>query len=134
MGSELIKTTRTVLLVSLLVAATPRASADIYKCTDEDGNVAYLQLPCPVKKAMPVEPSETDDSDEAVDNIEPEATGPTPAPSSRLPGEPLAQCKKRYRDQIDAVEAELFSADFADQSEAFKERLLVLTQQLRACE
>ncbi len=100
------------------VAATSRAETHIYKCTDDAGNVAYLQLPCPAKPAAPAA----------------EYSEPAPVQSSREPAEPLADCKKRYRDQIDAVEAELFTTDVATMGETYKERLLALAQQLRACD
>lgn len=116
-------------------ATTPWAQADIYKCTDEEGNVAYLQLPCPAKPAAPVETAETDNGAEPEEPVAPEAEYSEPAPmqSSREPGEPLAECKKRYRDQIDAVEEEFLATDLVEQEEIYKERLLALAQQLRAC-
>ena len=122
------------LLVVLAAAFVSPASADIYKCSDEHGNVAYLQLPCPAEREKPAATEESDDSVAVEDDVELEPAEMPAAPSSRLPGEPLDACKKRYRDQIDAVEAELFSTDLADRSESFKERLLALTQQLRACD
>lgn len=115
------------------VATTSRAQADIYKCTDDEGNVAYLQLPCPVEVEKPAEPVAQTDDAELEQHIEPEYAEPTPPASSRQPGELPEACKKRYRDQIDAVEAELFAANLAEQGEAYKERLLALAQQLRAC-
>ena len=120
----------------------PAAHADIYKCTDEHGNVAYLQTPCPVEKEE--EPAGTGDEDmprvEAEqDDYVPEST-PEPQssevniPSSRQPGESLDACKKRYRDQIDVIDAEMRTAFSPEQGSAYKERLLALTKQLRACE
>ena len=117
------------------VAATSRAETHIYKCTDDAGNVAYLQLPCPAKPAAPVETAAAGNGDKPEEPVAPAAEFLEPAPvqSSREPGEPLADCKKRYRDQIDAVEAELFTTDVATMGETYKERLLALAQQLRAC-
>ena len=91
-------------LILLIAALTPAAHADIYKCKDEYGNVAYLQTPCPVEK--PEETPVTDDTDAKI--AEPaqdeEVTESLPEPFSRRPDERLNDCKKRYRDQIDETE------------------------------
>jgi hypothetical protein len=104
----------------------PKAQADIYKCTDEHGNVAYLQTPCPaeVVKETP--------SVQEVEKSE-DTTEPPPEPPSSQPDESLEACKKRFRDQIDAIDAELGASISPEQADAYKERLLVLTRQLRAC-
>ena len=121
-------------LILLIAALTPAAHADIYKCKDEHGNVAYLQTPCPVEK--PEETPVTDDTDAKI--AEPaqdeEVTESLPEPSSRRPSEQLNDCKKRYRDQIDEIDAEMQTAFSPEQGAAYKERLLALTKQLRACE
>lgn len=128
-------------LILLTVALTQTAQADIYKCTDEHGNVAYLQTPCLVKKVeeLPTPDDEQAPTDEAVTDDElmssyPEPESPEePVPSSRQPGEALADCKKRYRDQIDEVDAEMQTAFSPEQGAVYKQRLLALTKQLRAC-
>lgn len=128
-------------LTLFTVALMPAAHADIYKCKDEHGNVAYLQTPCPVEKAE--EPTVIQDEDErpveaAQDEVVMESS-PEPQlsdvqiPSSRRPGESLDDCKKRYRDQIDEIDAEIQSAFSPGQGAAYKDRLLALTKQLRAC-
>ena len=43
------------------------------------------------------------------------------------------QCKKRYRDQIDAIDAEMRRGYSSAQGETYRERLRVLTQKLRQC-
>lgn len=43
------------------------------------------------------------------------------------------QCKKRYRDQIDAIDAQMRSGYDSAQGETYRERLRVLTSSLRAC-
>lgn len=127
--------------VLLCVALAPAAYADIYKCTDEHGNVAYLQTPCPVKEAE--EPADSDKEDAQMaeaeqDDYVPEST-PEPrsteasVPSSRRAGETLQDCKKRYRDQIDEIDTEMRTAFSPEQGTAYKDRLLKLTRQLRAC-
>ena len=125
----------------LIVALAPAVHADIYKCTDEYGNVAYLQTPCPIE--VPEEPAVADETDDPVPEVEevedvteflPE---PLPAeanvPSSRRPNETLEDCKKRYRDQIDEIDVELRTSFSSAQADAYKQRLLGLTKQLRAC-
>lgn len=127
--------------VLLAVSLMPAAYADIHKCTDEYGNVAYQQTPCPAEKVE--EAAVTDDDDtrtaEAAQDDEMTESSPEPQsseaqiPSSRRPDEPLEDCKKRYRDQIDEIDAELRTAFSPAQGDLYKERLLALTQQLRAC-
>lgn len=125
----------------LYVALTPAVHADIYTCTDEHGNVAYLQTPCPEQKAE--EAAANDDGDAQAleaeqDGYVPESTPEPrppdpPAPSSRRAGETLQDCKTRYRDQIDEIDAEMRKGFSPEQGAPFKERLLALTRQLRAC-
>ena len=121
-------------VILLIAALTPAAHAEIYKCKDEHGNVAYRQTPCPVEK--PEETPVTPDIDAEI--VEPaqdeEVTESLPEPSSRRPDEQLKDCKERYRDQIDEIDAEMLTAFSPEQGAAYKERLLALTKQLRACE
>ena len=120
-------------LVLLAASLTPTAHAEIYKCSDEEGNVSYQQMPCPAAKdddPQPVEPVRDDYVPEST--LSPESFAARD-PSSRQPGESLADCKKRYRDQIDEIDAEMRRAFSPEQGVAYKENLLVLTKQLRAC-
>ena len=125
----------------ILLAASLPAHAEIYKCTDEDGNVSYQQTPCPVQKTEAAPATEDEGSQPAEpvqDDYVPEST-PEPrstqsrASSSRQPGESLGDCKKRYRDQIDEIDAEMRTKFSAEEGAAYKENLLALTKQLRAC-
>ena len=131
MGFELKVLLFIVSVITLVAVWTPATGAEIYKCTDEDGNVAYMQLPCPVEKAETVELA-SDAGDVMESSPEPQTPAPQ-ASSSRQPDEPLEVCKKRYRDQIDQIDAEILSAYSPEQGDEYKEKLLVLTQQLRAC-
>lgn len=45
----------------------------------------------------------------------------------------IEQCKKSYRDQIDAVDAQMRNGYSSQQGEKFRERLRALTEKLRAC-
>ncbi len=129
------------LLIPLATALAPAAHADIYKCTDEHGNVAYLQTPCPVERVeeAPAPDEEDVPTVEALTDDELLASYPEPqsteaqVPSSRQPGEALDECKKRYREQIDEIDAEMKAVFSTEQGDAYKERLLALTKLLRAC-
>lgn len=129
------------LLIALATAAFSATHADIYKCTDEHGNVAYLQLPCPTEELKSAHNTDNADvsaaePEQREDEEDPTYESQIPAPqtpSSRRPGERLDACKKRYRDQIDEIDAEIRKSYTPAQGELYKKRLLALTQQLRAC-
>ncbi len=66
------------------------------------------------------------------------ATNPAAAGSSRTSAaavdkEAVEQCKKRYRDQIDAIDAEMRRGYTSERGEIYRERLRGLTEKLRAC-
>lgn len=119
-------------LILLTVALMPATQADIYKCKDEHGNVAYLQTPCPVKKAE--EPPATEQDEEVTESSPERQPAEVRAPTSRRSGESLVDCKRRYRDQIDEIDAEMRTAFTPEQGAAYKEKLLALTRELRLCE
>ncbi|MDH4047909.1 MAG: hypothetical protein OEW68_00105 [Gammaproteobacteria bacterium] len=129
------------IFVVFAAALPPATLAEIHRCTDEYGNVAFLQLPCPVESREAVEASDESDSnndDEEEGDGNPKAwpeseVPPPPVPSSRLTGELLEDCKKRYRDRIDEIDAEMRTGFSLEQGEMYKEKLRALTQQLRAC-
>ena len=120
--------------ILLIAALTPAAHAEIYKCKDEHGNVAYLQTPCPVEKPEATPVTQEADAEIAEPVQYEEVTESLSEPSSRRPGEQLKDCKKRYRDQIDEIDAEMLTAFSPEQGAEYKERLLALTKHLRACE
>jgi len=140
-------------LVALMTAASSTTLADIHKCADEQGSVVYQQLPCPTETAKAADANdaaESADTTTASDTAndwppepeqrehvaEPEQSSQIPAPqipSTRKPGERLDECKKRYRDQIDEIDAEIRESYSAEQGDQYKERLLALTRQLRGC-
>ena len=107
------------------------SGAEIYKCTDADGNVAYLQLPCPEKKPADDPAPAPAATPEAEADESPQQQ---PSPSSRLPDESFDECRLRFRDQIDAIDAELGPSLTATEAQDYRERLRALTLQLRACE
>ena len=119
-------------VVSLLFLA-PAAHADIYKCEDEQGNVAYLQTPCPAVEDDDPLAAEAEQDEYVPESTPQPQSSETQVPSSRQPGEKLEDCKKRYRDQIDVIDEEMRTDFSTEQGESYKEELLALTQQLRAC-
>jgi hypothetical protein len=58
---------------------------------------------------------------------------PAPKVDDSRSGEMTQQCKTQYRDRIDAIDAEMRRGYSSAQGEAYRERLRVLTQQLRGC-
>ena len=114
--------------IALFLLAAPDVLADIYKCVDQDGNIAYQQTPCPVES----ETSETlqlDDADEDGAARTPQANGAVNR-SSR----DVEACKGPLRDAIDQIEAEMLNGYSPEQGEEFKSRLRGLTDEMRACE
>jgi len=111
------------------------AQTQIHKCTDADGGVVYSQLPCVPQK--PVEPEKTEPDTKAERAI-PLSADQELSTSEIPPEEPeletnTSECKKRYRDEIDAIDAEIGREYSPDKTEQYKERLLVLTRKLRQC-
>ena len=115
------------IIVSFCLLNTASAQTQIHKCTDADGGVVYSQLPCVPQK--PVEP----------DKPEPDAEAESATPVSEIPQEEpelkadRSACKKRYRGEIDAIDAEIGREYSPDKAEQYKQRLLLLTRKLRQC-
>lgn len=62
------------------------------------------------------------------------AARPTQQPETdEVDNEAVERCKKKYRDQIDAIDAQMRSGYTSEQGEAFRKRLRGLTEKLRAC-
>lgn len=114
---------------------TVAAQTEIHKCTADDGGVIYSQLPCASK--APVEENKTEPEEEL------EATQPVfvqrelpVTEDPREASEPkagTAACKKRYRDAIDEIDAEIGREYSREKAEQYKQRLLTLTRKLRQC-
>jgi hypothetical protein len=126
------------IVVSFCLLNTASAQTQIHKCTDADGGVAYSQLPCAPQES--VEPEETEPDEKAE---KAESASPVPAKQklsiAEIPQqEPELEtnrsaCKKRYRDAIDAIDAEIGREYSPDKAEQYKQRLLPLTRKLRQC-
>ncbi len=120
----------TIIVTTSLCLWIAEVSAEIYSCEGEDGVATYQDQPCP-------------DPAPATADLEPEPVA-EPADTPRAPEAPrtatpddtelVAACKKRYRDEIDRLDAELASGAAADQLEDYRERARALSQQLSRCE
>ena len=116
------------LLIALVFLGATAESADVHKCTDADGNVAYLQTPCPVEhKDAPVEEAILEESAE-----QESVSTPPPIVADRS-FEEVEICKEPFRDEVDEIEAEMLRGYSAEQASEFKAKLRTLTQNMRAC-
>ena len=123
------------IIVSCCLLNTASAQTKIHKCTDADGGVAYSQLPCA--------PQKPEDSEKTKPDAKPEGATPVSAKQeltiTAFPREEpeweasRSACKKRYRDAIDAIDAEIGREYSPDKAEQYKQRLLILTRKLRQC-
>jgi len=132
-------------ILCALLSISAAAETEIHRCVQADGTVAFQETPCPDPETAPaavdpgidVEPdtSSADDVfgftnpyDETPDGPLPPETG-TRAPVSQS----RADCEQETRDAIDAIDLELRRDSGDEQRERYLERLLELTEQLRAC-
>ncbi len=128
------KTRMTSALLLAVAIYVSDVQAEIYRCTDEDGNMVFSQFPCAKN------PEEAEEQEAAEETAAAEADDARPADSDvdgalrvRNSGV-VAQCKKPYRDAIDAIEARMLNGYTPDEGEAYKKQLLGLTKGLRRCE
>ena len=106
------------------------AHAEIYACEGDDGVTSYQDQPCPASTT-----SATDTDPQPA--TEPESPPPASQPLEEAsPADPelVAACKKRYRDQIDRLDAELQRGIKAEEQDAYRQRARALSQQLSRCE
>lgn len=123
------------LIICLWIPGLVHAQTPIHKCKSADGGVTYSQLPCKDEVPTKVEESEEPEATEeapptmsltempALDNAEEDAAT----------SEDRAACKKRFRDEIDAIDAEIRREYSPEKDSEYKKRLLALTRELRAC-
>ena len=141
---------RHAIAVLLFASAGAMANTEIYSCLQDDGTVAFQQMPCPAPAAgddddgneigESPEASELPAADDdALDFVNPfdEPASPPPPAEADLP-EPVsldrAECEKTTRDAIDAIDLEIRENPYTkEQRDAYLAELLELTQQLRAC-
>ena len=123
------------IVVSFCALNTASAQTQIHKCTDADGGVVYSQLPCAPQKPVESEKTEPDAKVESAIPVPSEEELPTTDVPQEEPESKTnrSACKKRYREAIDAIDAEISSEYSPDKAEHYKQRLLLLTRKLRQC-
>ena len=139
---------RSTLLVLMLAAASAAADTEIHRCLQEDGTIAFQEMPCPKQGVDADDVSKSDESrgagenpasDDAFDFVNPfdePARTPAAAETARPepPSQDRAECEKTTRDAIDAIDLEMRETAYTkEQGEEYLTELLVLTQQLRGC-
>jgi len=112
-------------IVCMVLFWLPLAQAEIYRCTDADGNVMFSQTPCQEDDAEPADEQPADE-EAAVATTEVEPQQPDTVA--------VAECKRPYHDAIDEIDAEMREGYSPAQGEVLKQRLRGLTEQLRRCE
>jgi len=123
------------IIVSLCLLNTASAQTQIHKCKDADGGVAYSQLPCAPQKSVESEKTEPDAKAESATPVSVEqelSITEIPQEEPELETNRSA-CQKRYRDAIDAIDAEIGREYLPDKAEQYQQRLLLLTRNLRQC-
>jgi hypothetical protein len=129
---------RTIAAALLLVGAAILPSegyAEIHRCKDADGNMVFSQFPCaeePAAEQKEQEPEAKAAEGEASDSQVPDAD--VDVATHVRDSQMVTQCKKPYRDAIDAIEARMLNGYTPDEGEAYKKQLLGLTRGLRNCE
>lgn len=124
----------TLLVLGVGIAIATPAETEIHKCTDADGGVVYSQLPCAPTKRAETKAEAEDEAEGSEPGIAPnEYLVPEPPERPPKSAEEVAACKKQFRDQIDAIDAEIQREYSEDKADNYKQRLLQLTRQLRQC-
>ena len=116
------------------------AQTEIHKCTDADGGIVYTEVPCAFEKSVK---SNVVGDGEKTEPKEPISTESVSTKRELLSQENLqedpdkeihrAACKKRYRDAIDVIDAEIGKEFTPEKGEQYKKQLLILTSELRNC-
>jgi Domain of unknown function (DUF4124) len=88
-------------------------------CSGEAGSTAPAEIPAtPAPNSAPA-PALQDARERA---------------AAALGEEAVTECKQAYRDQLDAIDAEMRRGYSSEEGERYKERLLSLTERMRLCE
>ena len=111
----------------------PVASAEIFRCDDPEVGIIFQQTPCP--EPVPEEPAGKPLPEPGPDDI-PRQPEPAMDPDEAKLADPemVAACKKRYRDEIDRIDAEMRKGFAPAEREPYRERLRALSQQLSQCD
>jgi len=133
-------------VVFALVPISAGAQTEIHRCAQADGTIAFQETPCPepettpgdVESVVTTEPTTATAADDVFDFTNPYDEVPgRPLPREADPRTPVsksrADCEQETRDAIDAIDLELQRDVAVDQRERYLDRLLELTEQLRAC-
>ena len=137
------------IMILMLAGASTTADTEIHRCLQDDGTIAFQEMPCSERAVDANDGSESDESpsagetpaadDDVFDFVNPfdEPASP-PTPSEPEPPDPMSQdraeCEKMTRDAIDAIDLEMRENPYTkEQAEEYRAELLALTQQLRAC-
>lgn len=133
----------TALALMLLPGFHVAAAADIFRCTQQDGTVAFQATPCPDPASKDVAGNESElpeppAADDASDFVNPfdvaEDSGVLPEPGPPAPvSQDRAACEKTTRDAIDEIDLELRKGYTKEARQRYLAELLELTQKLRAC-
>ncbi len=121
----------------LFAAGSSLADTEIHRCTQDDGTVAFQEMPC-------AEPAESNDDvsgddepvveDDFFDFVNPFDEPPRPATETEPVSQDRAECEKLTRDAIDAIDLEMRETRYSkEQGDEYLAELLELTRQLRAC-
>ena len=123
------------IIASFCLLDTATAQTEIHKCTDADGGIVYSQLPCAPQKSVEPEKTEPDEIAETAEQVAVKRESPvTENPQEKPESEAnRAACKKRYRDAIDRIDAEIRREFSPEKGEQYKQQLLALTGKLRQC-
>jgi len=140
---------RITILVLMLAAASAAADTEIHRCLQEDGTIAFQEMPCPEQAVDADDGSKSDESrsagknaasdDDAFDFVNPFDEPASPPATAETTGPELlsqdrAECEKTTRDAIDAIDLEMRETAYTkEQGQEYLAELLALTQQLRAC-
>ena len=131
------------LALLLLPGINVAAAADIFRCTQQDGTVAFQATPCPdtasnddagSESELPESPVADDASDfvNPFDVAEESGAPSEPGPLAAV-SQDRAECEKTTRNAIDAIDLELRRGYTKEEGQRYLAELLELTQQLRAC-
>ena len=123
------------IILSLCLLNIANAQTQIHKCTGADGGVEYSQLPCTPEKPADLQETEPDAGAESASPVSEEKELPADEFAKDEPEleSDSSACQKRYRDEIDAIDAEISREYSPDKAEDYKQRLLLLTRKLRQC-
>ncbi len=128
---------RLLVLGSTLCSVAAVADTEIHRCTQEDGTVAFQEMPCEETSEAVDDSKDTAApavKDEFFDFANPFDEPPEAATENEPVSQNRAECEKTTRDAIDAIDLEMRQTSYSkEQGEEYLAELLELTRQLRQC-